>query len=96
MGIGSSREKKARVAVVCERACYASHSGMNWEGDVVDLSGDQGEQWGGVSGGCVPASVLAGTDSLSQVNVSCDVVVSDLDCEFVEPQTFTLSRKRGA
>ena len=55
---------------------------MNWEGEVVDLSGDESEQWGGVSGGCVLVSVPIGIDSLSQVNVSFDVVVSGSDCEF--------------
>ena len=46
--------------------------------------------------GCVPASVPTGADSLWQVNVSCDVVVSDSGFEIVEPQTFSLSRKREA
>ena len=76
----------------CKRACCESHSGMNMEEEVMDLSEDESEQLGGVSG-CVPASVPIGTGSLSQVNVFCDVVVSDSDCESVKPQTFSLSRK---
>ena len=38
---------------------------------------------------CVLASVLIVTDLVSLVNVVCHVVVSDSDCEFVEPQTFS-------
>ena len=46
--------------------------------------------------GASVASVLTGIGSLSQVNVFCGVVVSDSDCEFVKPLTFSLSRKCNA
>ena len=44
--------EKERVAVVCKRACYESHCGRNLEEEVVDLSEDESEQLGSVSG-CV-------------------------------------------
>ena len=40
--------------------------------------------------------VLVVTVPFSNVNVVCEVVYFDSDCEFVEPQTFSLSRKRQA
>ena len=39
-------------------------------------------------------SVLVVSVPFSNVNVVCDVGFCDSDCEFVEPQTFSLSRKR--
>ena len=37
--------EKERMAVVCKRACCESHSGMNMDVEVVDLSGDETEHW---------------------------------------------------
>ena len=48
--------EKERVTVICEGACCDSHSGMNWEEEVVDLSWDESEHRCVVSG-CVPAHV---------------------------------------
>ena len=48
---------------------------------------------------CVPAVPLSEPDvafPFSNVNVDCGVVPSDSECEFVEPQTLSLSRKREA
>ena len=53
---------------------------------MADLSKDESEQWCGV-GGCLLAPVPTVTDPLSLVNVVCNEVVSDSDCDFVEPQT---------
>ena len=50
------------------------------------------EQWCGVS----VSSVLAVTDSFSQVNEICGVVFSDSDCGFVKQQTFPFSGERNA
>ena len=33
------------MAVFCQRACYESHSGMDLEEEVVDLSEDESERW---------------------------------------------------
>ena len=65
----------------------------------MELSGDESEHWCRLRVCvcvCVFASVLPVTDPFSLVNVVCDEVVSGLDCEFVEPQTILLSRKREA
>ena len=80
-------KEKERVAVVCRRACNASHSGTNLEAEVVDRPGDEIVQCCGVSV-CVLASVLIVPDSLSQVNAICEVVLSDSACDIVKPQTF--------
>ena len=48
---------------------------------------------------CVPVVspfVLVEIVLVSGVNVVCEVVFSGSDCEFVELQTFSLSRKRKA
>ena len=42
----------------------------------------------------VPPSLLVVTVPFSNVNVVCEVVFSDSNCEYVEPQTFSLSRNR--
>ena len=42
----------------------------------------------------VLSSVLVVTAPFLNVNVVCEVVFSDLDFQFVEPQTFSLARKR--
>ena len=39
----------------------------------------------------VPLFALVGTVLFSDVNVVCEAVFSDSDCEFVELQTFSLS-----
>ena len=56
---------------------------------------DKGEHWCEVSV-CVLASVPVVTDPFSLVNGVCDVMASDSDCESVERQTFSFSRKRDA
>ena len=58
--------------MVCKRACYEPLSGMSLEEEVVDLSGDESEQWWGE---CVRAWF--------QENAMCEVVVSDSNCDFV-------------
>ena len=81
--------------VVCRRACNSSHSGTNFEEEVVDRSVHESEQCCGVSV-CSLASVLAVTASLSQVNAICEVVLSDSACDIVKPQTLVfLTRKRN-
>ena len=55
----------------------------------------ESEQWCGVSV-CVLDCVPSVAGSLSQANVVCDVAISDSDCEFVKPQTFSFSSKRNA
>ena len=48
---------------------------------------------------CVPAVspfVLVVTVLFSDVTVVCEVVFSNSDCEFVQPQTFSRSREREA
>ena len=83
------------MAVVCRRACNASHSGTNLEAEVVDRSVHESEQCCGVSL-CVFAPVLIVIDSLSQVNAICEEVLSDSACDIVKPQTLVfLTRKRN-
>ena len=45
---------------------------------------------------CVLASYSTVTDPSSLVNVVRDVLVADSDCEFVEPESFSLSRKHAS
>ena len=48
----------------------------------------------GIFGVCVPVVPPVVTFPFSEVDVACEVVFCDSDCEFVEPQTVSLSRKR--
>ena len=60
------------VAVVCERSCDESHSGIHLEEDGVELLGDGNEYWCEESV-CVLASVPTVTDLFSLVSVVCGV-----------------------
>ena len=65
---------------------------MNLQEEVVDLSGDESEHWCEVWELVYVVTVL---DLWSLVNVVCDLdlcLVSDSDCEFVKPQTCSLSK----
>ena len=85
--IHNKRKCLDRVCVSCEVFLdFSSISEMESVGDSFGLSV------------CVPAvlpSMLVVTLRFSNVNVVCEVVFSDSDCGYVEPQTISSENSKG-
>ena len=80
-GLGLAAKESVRIV------CLAKFSRFSGVGNTLDFSV------------CVPVvSPFVPVETLfpSNVNVVCDAVFSDSDCELVEPQTFSFSRTRMA